>query len=76
MPNTHRVPKPELEPGDGVCLNARNIEILRPAVKLHHRQLLPFAETEKIRLSAYYLWQSTSIMVHSVFHISFLELAA
>lgn len=67
----HRTDVPDLEPGDRVWLEARNIA-LPGARKLNHRRLGPYEIVRKLSPLNYELKLPASMKVHPVFHVSLL----
>jgi len=65
--------QPNLEVGDLVMLNAKNIRTKRPAKKLSPKLYGPFKVFEKKGNRAYKLEISPRWKIHPVFHVSILE---
>jgi hypothetical protein len=69
----HRKKGPELQPGDRVWLDARNIKVTRPCRKLDYKRLGPFRIRKKINEVAFELELPPWLRMHPVFHVSLLE---
>jgi len=65
--------QPNIEVGDFVMLNARNICTKRPPKKLSPKLYGPFKVLEKEGSRAYKLEKSPQWKIHPVFHVSLLE---
>ena len=65
--------QPEIEGGDLVMLNAKNIRTKRPSKKLSPKLYAPFKVLAKKGSRAYKLEISPRWKVHPVFHVSLLE---
>lgn len=68
-----RLPTPELQPGDLVFLNRKNIKTKRPTRKFDSKNLGPFKIKEKINEVAFKLHLPPTMKIHPVFHVSLLE---
>ena len=66
-------PQPDIDIGDLVMLNAKNIRTKRPTKKLTPRAYGPFKVQEKRGNSAYTLDIPRRWKIHHVFHVSLLE---
>ena len=66
-------PQPDIDIGDLVMLNAKNIRTKRPTKKLSPRLYRPFKVLEKSGNRAFKLDISPSWKIHPVFHVSLLE---
>ena len=63
----------QLQVGDKVWLDRRNIETIRPMKKLDHKKLGPFEVLEQVNPVSYRLKLPLSMTrLHDVFHISLL----
>ena len=69
----HRSDEPELEVGQMVWLDARNIRSDRPCPRLDWKKLGPFRIAKKISRVAYELDLPPHFNIHRVFHVSLLE---
>jgi len=65
--------QPNIEVGDLVMLNAKNIRTKRPSKKLSPKLYGPFKVLEKKGSGAYKLEISPGWKIHRVFHVSLLE---
>jgi len=65
--------QPNIEVGDLVMFNAKNIRTKRPAKKLSPKLYGPFKVLEKKGSRAYHLEISPRCKIHPVFHVSLLE---
>ena len=64
---------PEMNPGDWVLLNAKNICTKRPTKKLSPKHYGPFKILEKIGSRSFRLELDKKWKIHNVFHVSLLE---
>ena len=71
--NKSRIDFPNLNPGDLVFLDRRNLKTTRSSKKLDHKKFGPFKIKRKINQVAYELVLPKSMKVHPVFHVSLLE---
>ena len=71
--DAHRDVKLELEVGDQVWLDSRNIRTTRPVKKLDDKWFGPFPITHKYSRNAYRLRLPSSMRIHPVFHVSLLR---
>ena len=69
----HRLPAPDLRPGDFVWLLRRHHRTKRPSSKLDYKRLGRFKILEKVSSHAYKLDLPPTMKVHPVFHVSLLE---
>jgi hypothetical protein len=72
----HRLPAPDLRPGDFVWLLRRHHKTNRPSSKLDYKRLGRFEILQKVSSHAYKLDLPPTMRCHPVFHISLLEPAA
>ena len=63
---------PEIQAGNQVWLNHRNIKSDRPSPKLSHKKLGPYLVLEKFGTHAFKLELPQSMKIHPVFHITLL----
>jgi hypothetical protein len=70
--NVHRLPVPDLQVGDLVFLDRRNIKTNRSSSKLDHKKLGPFKIRRIINPVAFELQLLVSMKIHPVFHVSLL----
>ncbi len=72
--NKHRRGAPDLEPGEQVYLDGRNIRTLRPNKKMDFRRMGPYEVIEKVgtRSQTYRLLLPHSLKIHPVFNIELL----
>lgn len=68
-----RLEPPQLQVGDLVMLNAKNIKTLRPCAKLDFKKLGPFKLLRKINNVTWKLQLPPSMKLSNSFHISLLE---
>jgi hypothetical protein len=73
--NKARHPDPILRPGDRVWLRRKHVKTTRPSSKLDYKLIGPYTILERVGSRAYKLDLPPSVKIHSVFHISLLELA-
>ena len=71
--NKTRLPSPDLQVGDLVFLNRKNIKTARPSLKLDHKHLGPFKISRMINPVAFELNLPATMRIHPVFHVSLLE---
>jgi hypothetical protein len=71
--NKSRLPAPDLQVGDLVFLNRKNIKTARPSLKLDHRHVGPFKISRKVNPVAFELSLPKNMRIHPVFHVSLLE---
>jgi hypothetical protein len=71
--NTKSVPQPDLQVGEEVWLDARNLRTSRPARKLDYKRVGPFRVAEKVGTRSYRLDLPKTMRIHPVFHVSLLE---
>ena len=64
---------PEMNPGDWVLLNAKNIRTKRPTKKLAPKHYGPFKILDKIGSRSFRLELDKRWRIHNVFHVSLLE---
>ena len=67
------IPQPDIQVGDRVMLNAKNIRTKRPSKKLAPKMYGPYTVLEKRGDRAYKLDISARWKIHPVFHVSLLE---
>jgi len=68
--NRHRIPAPELKPGDLVWIDGSNIQTTHPSRKLGHRNLGPYPVERRIGHGAYRIKLPLSLRrLHPVFPI-------
>jgi hypothetical protein len=70
-----RAPASNFKVGDKVWFNSKNIVTRRPSRKLDHRRMRPFEIVKIVFPWAYELRFPDELRVHSVQHVSLLELA-
>ena len=71
--DVHRSEEPDMEVGQMVWLDARNVRSDRPCRKLDWKRLGPFRISRKINRAAYELDLPPHLNIHRVFHVSLLE---
>jgi len=71
-----RLPAPSFQVGHKVWLNAKNIRTRRPSRKLDNKRHEPYGIKQKIGTHAYHLDLPNTMKIHTVFHVSLLDLAA
>ena len=64
---------PPIRVGDKVWLLRQNLKTHRPSDKLDYRCLGPFSIIKQVNELAYRLELSSSMKIHPIFHVSFLE---
>lgn len=74
--NRSHLPKPRINASNIVWLLRKHIKMTQPSSKLDHKCLGNFKVLECIGTHAYHLELSVSMKVHSIFHISLLELCS
>jgi len=73
--DTRAQPQPNLQVGDLVWLDARNLQTNRPCKKLDYKRVGPYRILEKIGTRSFRLDLPPTTKLHPVFHVNLLERA-
>ena len=71
--NKHLRPAPQLEEGDKVMINRRNMKTNRPSEKLDHKYVGPYKVRKKINDNAYNIEMPHGNRKHDSFHVALLK---